>query len=337
MHIPKRVQKVKVLYYYFLFLYALGLSTLSSCGVPEKQQTEDIDEDKDDEKQDVDAYYEVDDNIWVDDDLLDEDRFDGEAVDDSQLDDVLLDEDGEISDEDVAECALPTMAKNWAQIMVFDGYSKAPIVNSIPAWSVMIAQVSISQNCEKLTTTYKMCSIEVDDDNSLIEAVVPPSFYLPLPLVDKEAVLTEEGSEVHFNQPAHYEHRSCIADNPADDLPTDENDPRVQDWDNDEVPGLMIQSEGVLEASASMCQKIMTTLDGVVSPTKIEGLVEWYEWQQVYWYSSALLKDGSPTFPGEDKSKSYFYMIPIGDSDGCDYILEHKEELFDGYIPAPGK
>ena len=340
MHIPKRIRKVKVLYYYFLFLYALGLSSLSSCGsTPQKHDTEDIDEDKDDEKSDVDAHYEVDDNTWFDEDLLDTDRFDGEGIDSSQLDEdeIIFDEDQLLTDEDRVACTMPSLAKNWAQIMIFDGNTKAPMVNTIPAWSIMIAQVTIAQDCEQLVTTYKMCSIEVDDDNALIEAVVPPSFYNSLPLVDKPALLTKEGDEVRLTQPTHFEHRSCLANNPEDDMPIDENDPRVQDWDKDGIPGMMIHSEGVLSASASMCQKIMTELDGAVSEQKIEGLVTWFEWQQVYWYDNALLKNGSPTSPGSDPSRSYFYMIPIDENSGCDYILENKKTLFDGYIPAPGK
>ncbi|MCK5808665.1 hypothetical protein KAH37_06755 [bacterium] len=339
MHIPKRVQKVKVLYYYFLFLYAFGLSTLSSCGIPEKQQTEDIDEDKDDEKSDIDAHYEIDDNTWIDEDLLDVDRFDGEGFDNSQIDEdvIVFDEDELAVDEDIITCSMPALSKNWAQIMLFEGYTKAPIVNTIPAWSIMIARISLSQDCEKITTTYKMCSIEVDDGSALIEAVVPPSFYQSLPLVDKNVLLQKVGDETHFIQPTHYEHRSCLANNPEDDMPADKNDSRVEDWDGDGIPGLMMHASGAINGDVSMCQKIETTLDGLVSANKIEGLVEWFEWQQVYQYSNTLLKDGSPTFPGEDKSKSYFYMVPIGESDDCDYILEHKTELFDGYIPAPGK
>ena len=121
-------------------------------------------------------------------------------------------------------------------------------------------------------------------------------------------------------------------------MPTDKDDARVQDWDGDGVPGLMMKAEGAVNGDVSMCQKIETTLNGIVTlHEKIEGKVEWFEWQQVYWYSNALLKNGSPTFPGDDPEASYFYMVPIDETADCAYILEHKDELFGDRIPAPGK
>lgn len=322
--------------HYFLYCYLLFLCIIGSCNLKnshqdpeEREGVEDIDEgfDNDDEIADFDAANTGNDTA------IDE-KNDMEIEDEESLTD-----DDAVSDEDVvtdgdSETDFPDMTGTWANLTVFKGSSKVPVIGStLPAWAIMVSKVDIYSQEEGILSAHtEMCRLKTGVGTSLISAVVPDSFAESLGNVDKNFYLSYgEDGEVRFHQDKLWEVRSCTLDDPENEpLPADINDPRVFDADGTGVNGLKIMTKGALNAEAEILQKVSTVLDGVLDENgEVHGVTTWYEAQSVMWTSSPLLQDGAPTSPtGADPSESVFIFKRIDPSWDCAAVKENSALLF---------
>ena len=301
MEVVRRFRNHYLLYYYLLFLCILGSCNLknSSEEPEERESVEDIDED-------MDAANTENDTV-VDDDIL---------------------QDGDI-DKDY-----PDMTGTWANLTVFKGSSKVPVIGStLPAWAIMVSKVDIFSQEEGILNAHtEMCRLKTGVGTSLISAVVPDSFAESLGNVDKTFYLSYgENGEIKFHQDKLWEVRSCTLDDPENEpLPSDINDPRVFDADGTGINGLKIMTKGALNADAEILQKVSTILDGVIDENgEVHGITTWFEAQSVMWTSSSLLQNGAPTSPaGADPSESVFIFKRIDPSWDCSEVKAKSAELF---------
>ncbi len=248
---------------------------------------------------------------------------------------IFKDEDNEVTeiqDEENIEPEFPDLTGTWAQKTVFDGYTDAPILGNVAAWVDMYLLVKQTQHDDQIEIESKMCHMSLGNEKEdFMNLYIPDSFVEALPVIYKKAFLSHnENGKISFFQEKSTEIRSCTLEKEDDDLPVKADDSRVEDWDNDGVPGIMIKVEGIgVNADVSIVQKVFTILRGeVVSSDRIEGLCEWFEWQKVMKTDYSLFKDGSPTTPGDDAERSYFINIKLSDDADCKYVIEHRAELF---------
>ena len=323
--------------HYFLYCYLLFLCIIGSCNLKnshqdpeEREGVEDIDEDFDDDADEISANTDS-----VEAEPSENDVTDSGIDEKNDMNDDFQEVDADITDDDadVSE-TFPDMTGTWANLTVFKGSSKVPVIGStLPAWAIMVSKVDIySQEDAVLNAHTEMCRLKTGVGTHLISAVVPDSFAESLGNVDKTFYLSYgENGEVRFFQDKLWEVRSCTLDDPENEpLPSDINDERVFDADVTGVNGLKIMTKGILNAEAEILQKVSTILDGELDENgEVHGIVTWYEAQSVMWYSDALLKDGAPTSPaGADPSESVFIFKRIDSSWDCTAVKENSAALF---------
>ena len=328
MEVVRRFRNHYLLYYYLLFLCILGSCNLKNSNQEpeEREQVEDIDEDIDkneDDVSDIDAANTEND--------ADADEKENEEDDEASADDADTENDA-FKDDDPDD--LPDMTGTWANLTVFKGSSKVPVIGStLPAWAIMVSKVDIySQTDGVLSAHTEMCRLKTGVGTSLISAEVPDSFAESLGNVDKTFYISHgDDGEVRFHQDKLWEVRSCTLNDPENEpLPKEINDPRVFDADGTGINGLRIMTKGALNADAEILQKVSTILDGVVDENgEVHGITTWYEAQSVMWTSSPLLQDGAPTSPnGADPSESVFIFKRIDPSWECSEVKAKSAELF---------
>ena len=322
--------------HYFLYCYLLFLCIIGSCNLKnshqdpeEREGVEDVDEgfDNDDEIADSDTADTGNDTAF-------DEKNDMEVEDEESLtvDDAVSDADV-VTDGD-SETAFPDMTGTWANLTVFKGSSKVPVIGStLPAWAIMVSKVDIySQENGVLSAHTEMCRLKTGVGTSLISAEVPDSYAESLGNVDKTFYLSYgENGEIKFHQDKLWEVRSCTLDDPENEpLPGDINDERVFDADNTGINGLKIMTKGALNAEAEILQKVSTILDGVLDENgEVHGVATWFEAQSVMWTSSSLLQNGAPTSPtGADPSESVFIFKRIDPSWECTAVKENSALLF---------
>lgn len=278
----------QILYYYVLFLFIIGSCTYGKGGSEtlDDAETEEIDDEN------IKDETQVPDENQKDEMIVDTEQ-DEESFD--ELADLLFDEDFDVmSDEDADVSDLPDLNGSWVNLIVFKGKAKPPIISPPVAWAIMVTKVVIEQHGETINSKNEMCRLKVGNNSPLLTAVVPDSYAKALPIVEKTAYLSKnEIGEILFHQPKVWEVRACTLQDPEnDELPTDENDPRVFDPDNTGRNGLKMGSAGTVNGWAEITQKVSTILDGKIEENgEIRGLVEWSEHQGVLWTDNVLLTD----------------------------------------------
>ena len=325
LEVVRRFRNHYLLYYYLLFLCILGSCNLknSNQNLEEREGVEDIDEDFDENDEETAGFDAAD--------------TDSDSVIDEKSDPIgnFSDADAEIPDNDTEiEESYPDMTGTWANLTIFKGTSKVPIITAtLSAWAVMVSKVNIySQDDGVLNAHTEMCRLKTGVGTSFISAVVPDSFAESLGNVDKTFYLSHgENGEVRFFQDKLWEVRSCTLDDPEnEDLPADINDPRVFDADNSGINGLKIMIKGASTDEAEILQKVSTILNGVLDENgEVHGIVTWFEAQSVMWTNNPLLQKGAPTSPaGADPSESVFIFKRIDPSWDCTAVKENSAALF---------
>ena len=331
LEIVRRFKNHYLLYYYLLFLCILGSCNLKNShqDPEEREGVEDIDEDFDNDADEISANTDAPEAEPSENDVSDSEvAEDGDSDSSfSEIDNEIPDEDGDVSE------TFPDMTGTWANLTIFKGKAKVPLLNTLPAWAIMVSKVDIySQEEGVLNAHTEMCRLKTGVETPAISAVVPDSFAESLGNVDKTFYLSYgENGEIKFHQDKLWEVRSCTLDDPENEpLPKDINDPRVFDADGTGINGLKIMTKKAIEGEAEILQKVSTILNGELDENgEVHGIVTWFEAQSVMWYSNALLKDGAPTSPaGADPNESVFIFKRIDPSWDCRAVKEKSAELF---------
>ena len=325
MEVVRRFRNHYLLYYYLLFLCILGSCNLknSNQNLEEREGVEDIDEDFDKNNADD-----------VDFDAADTEN-DAASDDKNDADGNFTDFETEIPDvEDDFDKDYPDMTGTWANLTIFKGSAKVPLLGStLPAWAVMVSKVDIySQENGTLKAHTEMCRLKAGTATDLVYPYLPDSYAESLGNVDKTFYLSYGGDgEIRFRQDKLWEVRSCTLDDPENDpLPTDINDERVFDADNSGMNGLYMGMVGKANGRAEIVQKVSTILDGEFNENgEIHGVTTWFEAQSVLWTDTFLLENGAPTSPvGADPSESVFIFKRIDPSWECSEVKAKSAELF---------
>jgi len=190
----------------------------------------------------------------------------------------------------------------------------------------------MTQNGTELTGTEVMCSLEVDSLDGFTTTRVTPAFIASIPAEDRTGRITPNGTSGYDYQAdeIYITRGVTLEDEVNDPLPTDPEDPRIGDWDEDGHPGVTLLINGLLSGQAYVIQRDHTQFDGAqVDANRIEGLITWGG-EQIYLGSDpeAIANLASEAFPDPDPTKHTFQLIRIPDGAGCEYVVENRCNLF---------
>ena len=244
----------------------------------------------------------------------------------------------------------PKVCGTYAQKMWFTSQSKIYSINAAEGWTRTYFLIVQEQEQDKVHIKATYCNIKIDNDASgLLQVIMPQSFADALGTADKESVLKKrDDGTVDFAQDVFWELRgidpNCYGDNPAGYTLPDadhKDDPCIQDWDHDDMPGLTINASGTLAgtgATMNMVEKSSSTIhDGLVSPDglQINALVDWTDEQNILWAPNDVLKSGSVNQQKNASKQAGFtgpfnfieqFKIPEGSD--CAYIVNNAATIF---------
>jgi len=255
--------------------------------------------------------------------------------------------DGDWEDTEKCTCdpgEYPEVCGYYGQKMWFTSTSKVPLVGDLAeGWTRTYFHIVQEQEQEKVHIKATYCNIKIDNSaSSILQIIMPQSFADALGTADKESVMAKrEDGTFDFTQDVFWEIRgidpNCYGNNPAGyTLPTNQNDPCVQDWDNDGMPGLTLNAKSLTTSVLSIVEKSSSTIyDGNVSEDglKINALVSWTDEQKVLYAENSMLKTGSENQIKDNSDKfdgiaNFIEQVKIEDGSDCAYIVNNAATIF---------
>jgi hypothetical protein len=205
-----------------------------------------------------------------------------------------------------------------AQTVAVPGYA-----NPFHLKSINVILVQVAQNGNEVTLTGHNCDrIQHDDPSNPAKVVVLDPWRLtPSPVQRSGSFAPDDSGQWSLTLPTLTEVFGARLSDPATDaLPTDPNDPRVVDVDNDGYPGLSVGLGGVgslISGTLRSVQRQATALHGLaVAADRVEGGMAYQSDQSVVASQPPSLKDlfklsTASTDPAA--CSSTFVMVKVSD------------------------
>jgi hypothetical protein len=205
--------------------------------------------------------------------------------------------------------------------------------------SIGVILVQVTQTGSDVAVAGHYCDrIQSDDPANPAKVVVPPVWAHTEFPIQRSGTFADNGSgQLELVLPTAIEVAGAnLADPACDALPTDPNDPRVVDIDNDGFPGLTVNLTGSLLAGSLMSvQRQATALHGVaVAAERIEGGMTYESDQSVVESDPASIKKLyllSKSSADPAVCASSFVMVKVSDADAgavdCVWVRENESAL----------
>ena len=220
----------------------------------------------------------------------------------------------------------------WAEMQVYPEFSTLPLVGEVARTSTVLLLVTMEQTGSSLIMRETYCSTKIDNGTAVASTAIPTAFLRSLGQTAKPAFLDASGTITRFTQPWYTEVRGARLDDPERDaLPTDAGDPRVFDQDGDGKPGLTVHVSAlfIFTGDVYVVQRVRYRLEGVVvTPDRIEGLIEWTTEQITLGATSSLFEGELPGRPDPVAEHSTFVLVRIDSAWTCEDILARRVEVF---------
>ena len=205
--------------------------------------------------------------------------------------------------------------------------------------SIGVILVQVAQTGSDVTVAGHYCDrIQNDDSANPAKVVVPEAWGHTAFPIQRSGTFADNGSgQWELTLPTAIEVAGANLADPAHDaLPTDANDPRVVDTDNDGFPGITVDLTGALLAGSLMSvQRQTTTLHGLaVAADRIEGGMIFESDQSVVESDPASIKklyqlSKSSADPAECASSFVMVKVPEEDAGAmdCDWVRANESLL----------
>lgn len=224
----------------------------------------------------------------------------------------------------------PDVSGRWAQKQVTTSVSEIPIVGQVETETIAYILLDIEQDGPRLKITSEVCTIDIDSEIKKVRSVIPKSMVEAIGVTKRRARLErKKDGGVRFFQPRHTDLLGVKLDEKDASLPTEPDDPRVVDADDDGKPGVTVLIRGVIDGAVYVVQRSWSILRGTATEKKIDGAVTWKTEQEVLDASSALLNSNPDAKPHPNRDRHYFRSTKIGSKSTCRDILEKRGSLFD--------
>lgn len=224
----------------------------------------------------------------------------------------------------------PDLSGRWAQLQVTTAIVDLPIGGPSESRLETLVLVDIEQDDARLRLRETVCSIESEGPSSLVETKYPNAFVQALSGRVREAELDVEAGRYTYREPKSYRTSGVDLEDPArDELPSQPDDPRILDPDDDGQPGLTVEVSGFVNGRVFMVQKGWSELSGTLrSARQIEGRVRWNSDQSVVAATHKYLTFAPVSRPHPSAERHYFRMARIPAEASCDEIRERAPRIF---------
>jgi hypothetical protein len=227
----------------------------------------------------------------------------------------------------------PSLSGRWVMLQVYPSIALVPMVGPSTQTNYVVLKVDVEQDDLLLEMSNSYCFSIVEENSPLSTTEIPDAFMQSLHPAPCSALLQEEEGGFTFQQGSQLEIRGAVLENPkTDELPTDPEDPRVIDQDEDGFPGMSVNINllGLMEEQIYVVQRFQYKLEGaVISTDRIEGLICWTDEQVVLAATNQMLLAGSDSKPDPDPNKHTFIMIRRQEDWTCEWLREHWREVFE--------
>ncbi len=239
-------------------------------------------------------------------------------------------QDADAGDVILTEDPPPVLSGVWALKQVLASVVNYPMIGPVDTVYTNYILVEITGDGTSLLSTEQVCAIDVEAETQLQQTVIPDAFVESMVLKEKSIQLLPKTDGYAFYQPKFYEIQGVeLEDVENEPLPTEADDPRVIDQDQDGHPGLTVLVTGAINGEIYVVSRGHRTLRGpLASPLGIEGLIEWEEVQNTIGASSDILNTSPDSVTHPDPQRSYFQLVPVDMGTTCDEIKAQKENLF---------
>lgn len=222
------------------------------------------------------------------------------------------------------------LSGTWAQLINISALSDIPFVGEVENETISIQKLTIEQEGLDLSITAETCSIILQSTPALAETIIPDAFIQSLEIATRPGTLTVDGDRVEVFFPTFVEVRGANLDDPINDpLPTEADDPRVFDQDEDGNPGLTVRVTGLLDGEIYVVQRGANELTGVVEGSdRFDGLVTWENEQEVLGADNPLLDSNPETVVNPDPTASFFRTTRVPADADCAALVADADALF---------
>ena len=219
----------------------------------------------------------------------------------------------------------------WAMVQITSEIVQIPIVGERTRTTATYLRLTIDQSGANLVVLETHCATSIDDGTIMVQTTIPDAFLRSLGVTERAARL-ELASDVNQPTDAHSSNPRIVfpwttqalgarlKDPESEPLPTDVDDLRVFDQDNDGHPGMTVRVEimGLITGEVYVVQRNRNRLVGtVVSPGFIQGTIEWETEQVVLGASSSFLESEGQGIPDSDPKRNFFLAKRIGPMLDC--------------------
>lgn len=217
----------------------------------------------------------------------------------------------------------------WAQRTVQAAVTDLPVLGQTATrtTTTFLLQAQLEDGGLTLSTT--TCALEIDNGTELVRTLVPQALVDSLPVADRHATVAELEGVWVYEQASYTEVRGATLLDPVGDaLPTTAEDPRVNDQDGDDKPGVTLVVTGLVDGEVYVVQRGTSALSGhATNANTIEGLVTWTAEQVTLGTDNPSLGTERPSRP-DSPEKSTFRMVRVVDGCTCEDVLSAGEALF---------
>ncbi len=204
--------------------------------------------------------------------------------------------------------------------------------------SIGVILVQVTQTGSDVTLDGHYCNrIQNDNSNNPAKVVIPDAWRLTEFPIQRSGTFANNGAgQLELTLPNAIEVPGANLVDPAcDALPTDPNDPRVVDSDNDGYPGISVGLSGLITGMLRCVQRQATALHGVaVAADRIEGGMTFESDQSVIESAPSSIKalyQMSRSSADPAVCASSFVMVKVPDADAgavdCEWVRANESAL----------
>ncbi len=220
-----------------------------------------------------------------------------------------------------------TFTGKWAQRQFLPSDNKfSGITTATKTYNYYI--FTLTQNDDNtITAKGKLCDIKVEVENPMGGTEFSDAYINSMRETNVVYSFLKQGDKIIVNQAESIEINGANLENDTDDLPTDADDERVIDQDNDEHPGMTLNILVMgSKVGLYVVDRSMKALSGeITGDNSFGGSITWTEEQSVIGADNDAFHKPIEITPSEGA----FEMVRIDDSWDCERLKAEEDTLFE--------
>ena len=223
----------------------------------------------------------------------------------------------------------PDLSGTWARAQVTTALVDIPLVGELASRTLAVTLLRVEQKGVEVTLEEEVCRLTTKAPTSLVSTQYPEAFIRAVSGNRRRGRLEWDGATFRYREPKQAYWRGMRPDvDVTEPLPTEPDDPRIRDLDNDGQPGLTVKVEGLISGEIFLVQRSWSELNGTIrSNSRIEGQVAWGSEEQILGATRSMLKSKPKKRPDPAQSGNFFRMRRVPASATCEQVMARRRRL----------